>query len=227
MPSGLTIGMNCRLSITVTTGATYTGTLLSVDSSLNIAGLNTDTPSSTPAASASTLMRGSFQLINTAQITGFNVVSPSSNGVASLASILPTGPVDIKAARAREEQAVRRLQDLERNTNKNVSRDVQELFDALSRACVHPSHISSILFPRDSMSHAVRDEVIVWLQYRPHPTFMTYPMDEDLECLYIYFDDPSGHSSIVPRPFGVLYKPRYGSRWSKLPTGSWRAGYPA
>jgi hypothetical protein len=176
----------------VTTGATYTGVLLSVDPTLNIAGLNTDTPSSTPAPAAPTAFRGSFQLINTTQITGFNIVSPSSNGAGSVASVLPTGNVDTKAARAREEQAVRRLQELERNNNKNVSREVQELFDALSRACVYPSHISSNPFLRGSVCNVVRDEVMVRLLYLTHPKYATAPADESLECIYKYSGDCSG-----------------------------------
>lgn len=108
---------------------TFEGTIYTACRITNIIALNTAPPSS----NAST--PGDFHLIPIARIQSLNVVSlPSGNADEGTQPAI--AKIDLKALKAREEAAIRKIRERDATRGKGVSREAQELFDALAKQYV-------------------------------------------------------------------------------------------
>ncbi|KAI4836142.1 hypothetical protein E4T44_08425, partial [Aureobasidium sp. EXF-8845] len=78
---------------------------------------------------------GDYHIIPIQHISSFDIVSLDSNAAKqSFATVQPPiAPVDIKKLREREEAKIRQLREQEANKGKGVSREAQQIFDALKR----------------------------------------------------------------------------------------------
>lgn len=128
----LTSSVN-RARIVVGGKGTHEGTIFAVCPITNLVAINTAQPPPTPASKPTSNQPGDYHVIPISDIRSFEILSlPSTGGTFEDAS--PNiGPVDIKAVRAREEAAIRRRKELELRSGKGVSKEGQDIFNALER----------------------------------------------------------------------------------------------
>lgn len=91
-----------------------------------------------PAPSnSSTPLSGDYHIIPFAHLVTFQIISPAERKLGAPAGFAGVQPaiskVDLAAGRAREEQTIREMKKKDAQKGKGVSREAQELFDAISR----------------------------------------------------------------------------------------------
>ncbi|KAF1816667.1 hypothetical protein P152DRAFT_388996, partial [Eremomyces bilateralis CBS 781.70] len=135
------------------------GTLFTACSATNLVAINTAPPPPNPNASN---QPGDYHIIPVSQIKSFEVLSLSADGSQRDAAIFETAvpaisKVDIGALKAREEAAIRKLKEQDMTRGKGVTREAQEIFDALHRIFPTRWHGQAII---------VNDAVIIKSPYR-------------------------------------------------------------
>ncbi|KAL4929372.1 anticodon-binding domain-containing protein [Aspergillus undulatus] len=123
------IGARVRLT-TNPASSTIEGTLFTACPITNLVAINT--------ADGKQAQAGNYHIIPISRIQSFQIVSlaPSSQTAesTSFSDAVPTlHALDIKALRAREANAVAKMQEGEARRGKGVTREAQDLFDAFSR----------------------------------------------------------------------------------------------
>jgi hypothetical protein len=133
-------------SIKVTTVAphsqTLQGTLFTACPKTNIIAINTAPAPPNPSSTLSN-QPGDYHIIPIQHISSFDIVSLDSNAAKQTFATVqpPIAPVDIKKLREREEAKIRQLREQEANKGKGVSREAQQIFDALKRLYVTISYV--------------------------------------------------------------------------------------
>ncbi|KAJ5899475.1 hypothetical protein N7495_004219 [Penicillium taxi] len=119
------IGARLRITTAAPNSSTYEGTLFAADPITNLVAINTN-----PAAAlkAKNDMTGDFKLFPISQIQSFHLLSLQPTDAQSS---LPA--LDMRALKAREAKAVNELQEQEARRGKGVTREAQDIFDALGR----------------------------------------------------------------------------------------------
>lgn len=118
--------------ITSSPAITIEGTIFTACPITNLVAIDI-TPVSKPTDSP-TKRGGEYHLIPISRIQSFNVLSLARSESTGFDGALPSiGRVDIKALKAREEEAVRNLKEKESMRGKGVSKEGQDIFDALAR----------------------------------------------------------------------------------------------
>lgn len=120
-----------RLTVTAPISTTYEGTLITADPITNLLVLNTS-PAETSAASLS----GSFHLIPISTLTTIPTIlslAPAAQTSSFTTALPPLGHLPIAALRAREEAAVRAMKERDLKRGKGVTKEAQEIFDALGK----------------------------------------------------------------------------------------------
>ena len=123
------------------------GTVFAADPVLNAIAINTAPAPPNPSTSLAT-QPGNYHVVSIPNIQKFEILPGSGGGgqdgtmdgssaAAGFESVTPTiATLDLGALRAREESAVRKLLEKEEHRNKEVSLEVQELYDAFNRTYV-------------------------------------------------------------------------------------------
>jgi hypothetical protein len=133
-------------SVKVTTVAphsqTLQGTLFTACPKFNIIAVNTAPAPPNPSSTLSN-QPGDYHIIPVQHISSFDIVSLDSNAAKQTITTVqpPIAPVDIKKLREREEAKIRQLREQEANKGKGVSREAQQIFDALKRLYAATSSI--------------------------------------------------------------------------------------
>lgn len=94
--------------------------------------------------SASAAQPGAYTLIPVSRIQSFNILSLPTLPVVpgtSVSAIFenaqpPTARIDLKAMKAREEAAVRKIKERDAMKGKGVTKEAQEIFDGLAKTYV-------------------------------------------------------------------------------------------
>lgn len=109
---------------------------------LNVIAINTAPAPPNPSSTLSN-QPGDYHIIPIKHISSFDIVSLDPNAAKQTISTVqpPIAAVDIKKLRDREEAKIRQLRDQEANKGKGVSREAQQIYDALRRMCVATTHI--------------------------------------------------------------------------------------
>jgi len=129
----------CSVRLTTTLSNTLEGTLFVADPITNLIAINTAPPPPTPSSNNanSAAQPGDYHIIPVNQISSFKILflsDSSGSKESSFETALPKiSNVNLAATKQREEAAVRRLQENERRLGKGVTREGQEIFDALSK----------------------------------------------------------------------------------------------
>ncbi|KAL3449971.1 anticodon-binding domain-containing protein [Aspergillus insuetus] len=120
------IGARVRIS-TSPVSSTIEGTLFTACPITNLVAINT--------ADGKQAQAGDYHIIPISRIQSFQIVSlAQSNESASFADAVPSlHALDIRALKAREANAVGKLQESEARRGKGVTREAQDIFDAFSR----------------------------------------------------------------------------------------------
>lgn len=123
------------------------GTVFAADPVLNAIAINTAPAPPNPSTSLAT-QPGNYHVVSIPNIQKFELLSSSggggqdggaADGPGGFESITPTiASLDLSALKAREEAAVRKLLEKEEHRNKEVTSEVQELYDAFNRTYVPP-----------------------------------------------------------------------------------------
>ncbi|KAL9113616.1 MAG: hypothetical protein Q9227_002354 [Pyrenula ochraceoflavens] len=124
-----------RITTQAPTSQTLEGTLHTADPITNLVML-ISSPGTAPAQS----FTGTVHVIPISQLTSAPTIlslPPNTSEISSgpfSSALPPIGPLEIRALRAREEAAVRALQQKEQNRGpKGIGKDAQDIFDALAR----------------------------------------------------------------------------------------------
>jgi hypothetical protein len=138
------------------------GTLFTACNLTNAIAINTASAPTNPSAPLAS-QPGDFHIIPFAHILSFEIVGASERAVEAApgfdAAVPSISKVDIAALQAREEHTIREMKKKDAQKGKGVSKEAQELFDAIARTYViSPSPITLI--------HNVRG-LIQTLDYRP------------------------------------------------------------
>jgi len=128
-------------SVKITTVAphsqTLQGTLFTACPMLNVVAINTAPAPPNPSSTLSN-QPGDYHIIPIKHISTFEILSLEPNSAKQTISAVqpPVAAVDIKKLREREEAKIRQLRDQEANKGKGVTREAQQIYDALKRMCV-------------------------------------------------------------------------------------------
>ncbi|KAI9835266.1 MAG: hypothetical protein M1819_002410 [Sarea resinae] len=131
------VGARIRLT-TAHTAQTLEGTVFTYCPLTHLLAINTAPPPPTPAPAAgstSEQLPGDYHIIPVSKIQSFNLLSARSkaDGGAFESAQPAIAPVDMRALKAREEAAVRRLKEVEARRGKGVGKEGQDIFDAFAR----------------------------------------------------------------------------------------------
>ncbi|KAL2859067.1 anticodon-binding domain-containing protein [Aspergillus pseudodeflectus] len=120
------IGARVRIS-TSPVSSTIEGTLFTACPITNLVAIN--------AADGKQAQAGDYHIIPISRIQSFQIVSLAQNNEStSFADAVPSlHALDIRALKAREANAVGKLQESEARRGKGVTREAQDIFDAFSR----------------------------------------------------------------------------------------------
>jgi hypothetical protein len=112
------------------------GTLFTACNITNAIAINTAPAPPNPSAPLSS-QPGDYHIIPFAHILSFEIIGPgerASDAAGGFDGALPSiAKVDMAAIHAREEQTIREMKKKDAQKGKGVSREAQELFDAISR----------------------------------------------------------------------------------------------
>lgn len=135
------IGKRVKITTTVANHV-LEGTVFAADPVLNAIAINTAPAPPNPSTSLAT-QPGNYHVVSIPNIQKFELLSSSgsggqdggaADGPGGFESITPTiASLDLSALKAREEAAVRKLLEKEEHRNKEVTSEVQELYDAFNR----------------------------------------------------------------------------------------------
>jgi len=151
LEAALVGAIGARVRLTTTLSNTLEGTLFVADPITNLIAINTAPPPPTPSNNNanSAAQPGDYHIIPVNQISSFKILFLGDSGGAkepSFETALPKiSNVNLATAKQREEAAVRRLQENERRLGKGVTREGQEIFDALSKTLPSRWHEARII----------------------------------------------------------------------------------
>ncbi|KAG9649906.1 hypothetical protein KCU95_g12496, partial [Aureobasidium melanogenum] len=132
----LTAAIGARVKVTTVAphSQTLQGTLFTACPMLNVIAINTAPAPPNPSSTLSN-QPGDYHIIPIKHISSFDIVSLDPNAAKQTISTVqpPIAAVDIKKLRDREEAKIRQLRDQEANKGKGVSREAQQIYDALRR----------------------------------------------------------------------------------------------
>lgn len=115
------------------------GTLFTACNLTNAIAINTAPASPNPSAPLAS-QPGDYHIIPFAHIVSFEIVGSAERAAESAPGfdgVVPSiAKVDLAALQAREEQTIREMKKKDAQKGKGVSREAQELFDAISRTLV-------------------------------------------------------------------------------------------
>jgi hypothetical protein len=126
------------------------GTLFTACNLTNAIAINTASPSNSSVPAAS--QPGDFHIIPFAHILSFEIVGsaerPAEAATGFDAAVPSISKVDIAALQAREEHTIREMKKKDAQKGKGVSKEAQELFDAIARTYVYssPSRTSTLQY---------------------------------------------------------------------------------
>ncbi|CAD0083425.1 unnamed protein product [Aureobasidium vineae] len=128
------IGARVKLTTIAPHSQTLQGTLFTACPMLNVVAINTAPAPPNPSSTISN-QPGDYHIIPIKHISSFDIVSLDPNAAKQTISTVqpPIAAVDIKKLRDREEAKIRQLRDQEANKGKGVSREAQQIYDALKR----------------------------------------------------------------------------------------------
>jgi len=118
---------------------TLEGTIFTACRQTNILALNTSPSSS----SSSTSTPSDYHLIPISRVQTFNIISTplaTSTGIEDAQP--PLSRIDLRALKAKEEAAIRKIREKDATRGKGVSKEGQEIFDA-----IHRTYVLSLLDP--------------------------------------------------------------------------------
>ncbi|KKY26545.1 hypothetical protein UCDDS831_g01205 [Diplodia seriata] len=132
------IGKRVKITTTVANHV-LEGTVFAADPVLNAIAVNTAPTPPNPSTNLAT-QPGNFHVVSIPNIQKFEVLpsggggGQDGSGADSFDSVTPTiASLDLGALKAREEAAVRKLLEKEEHRNREVTPEVQELYDAFNR----------------------------------------------------------------------------------------------
>lgn len=132
-----------RVKITTASPHSQTlhGTLFTACPMLNVVAINTAPAPPNPSSTLSN-QPGNYHIIPVKHISSFEVVSLDPNAAKQSFSSAqpPIATVDLKKLREREEAKIRELREQERKKGKGVTREAQQIYNALDRMCVVCPH---------------------------------------------------------------------------------------
>lgn len=118
------------------------GTLFTACNLTNAIAINTAPAPPNPSAPLSS-QPGDYHIIPFAHILSFEIIGSgerASETTPGFDGALPSiSKVDLAALQAREEQTIREMKKKDAQKGKGVSKEAQDLFDAISRTYVHPA----------------------------------------------------------------------------------------
>lgn len=136
-----------RVKITTTVANhVLEGTVFAADPVLNAIAVNTAPAPPNPSTNLAT-QPGNFHVVSIPNIQKFEILpsggGQDGGGADGFESVTPTiASLDLSALKAREEAAVRKLLEKEEHRNREVTPEVQELYDAFNRTYVPPFSLS-------------------------------------------------------------------------------------
>lgn len=152
-----TASPSIRVTVTSPISTSYEGTLMTADPITNLLVIATSSPAPDPSA---TSLSGSFHLIPISSLASVPTIlslAPSSQTSSFAAALPPLAPLPIAALRAREEAAIRAMKEKDMKRGKGVTKEAQEIFDALGKTMPVAWQGTSVL---------VADSVLVEPPYR-------------------------------------------------------------
>lgn len=157
------IGARIRITTAPPTTGTLEGTLFTACAITSLVAINTTAaqPSATSPTDSIQTQPGNYHIIPISRIQSFQLLSLPSNSTTDGPSFTNASPalhpLDIRALKAREANAITKLQEREARRGKGVTREAQDLFDAFSRTM--PARW-------DGTSIVVADAVVIAKPYR-------------------------------------------------------------
>ncbi|KAL9618887.1 MAG: hypothetical protein Q9160_006477 [Pyrenula sp. 1 TL-2023] len=127
------IGARIRVTVTSPVSTTYEGTLMTADPITQLLVIATSPPPTDPSV---TSLSGSFHIIPIASLASVPTILSIalSSQTSSFTAALPAlAPLPIAALRAREEAAIRAIKERDQKRGKGVTKEAQEIFDALGK----------------------------------------------------------------------------------------------
>ncbi len=136
-----------RVRIVVGGKVSHEGIIFAVCPITNLVAVNTAPPPPTPLSNTTSNQPGDYRILPISDIRSFEILSVALTSVNFEDAVPSIGAVDMKAVKAREEAAIRRLQDKEMRRGKGVGKEGQDIFNALDRTYVHSLAHDSIEYP--------------------------------------------------------------------------------
>ncbi|KAI9673902.1 MAG: hypothetical protein M1817_002108 [Caeruleum heppii] len=138
--------IGARIRLTTTTNTTHEGTLFTADPLTNIIAINTAPPPPTPASASTSPQPGDYHIIPISKLQSFQLLSlaPRMANPSSSAGTPSSGPnfenavpsirpIDVRALRQRERNALEAERRKEQSRGRGVPKEAQEIYDALGR----------------------------------------------------------------------------------------------
>lgn len=157
LETALSAVIGARVRIVVGGKVSHEGTIFAVCPITNLVAINTAPPPPTPLSNATSNQPGDYRILPISDVRSFEILSVALTSVNFEDAVPSIGAVDMKAVKAREEAAIRRLQEKELRRGKGVGKEGQDIFNALERTLPTRWHETSIV---------VLDSVMIAPPYR-------------------------------------------------------------